>query len=120
MVYLLTFVSIDIGHCALLFFKLFWHRKLELCSQCFREVYISYKQCSLASYVQQAAFFEGERVLKSTPRTITICCEAAAKLTELNAKIDMVLQAVGELDVVKQQGKGLEEARKEILAMKSL
>ena len=54
------------------------------------------------------------------PRKITSCCEAAAKLTELNAKLDKVLQAVSELDVVKQQCKELEEGRKEILAMKSL
>jgi len=54
------------------------------------------------------------------PRKITSCCEAAAKLTELNAKLDKVLQAVSELDVVKQQCKELEEGRKEILAMNSL
>lgn len=54
------------------------------------------------------------------PRKITSCCEAAAKLTELNAKLGKVLQAVSELDVVKQQCKELEEGRKEILAMKSL
>ena len=36
----------------------------------------------------------------------------------LNYIIDKALQAVSELDVVKQQGKEIEEARKEILAMK--
>ena len=54
------------------------------------------------------------------PRKITSCCEAAAKLTELNANLDKVLKAVSELDVVKQQYKEVEEARKEILAMKSV
>lgn len=31
------------------------------------------------------------------------CCEASAKLAELNVKIDKVLQAVSELDDIKQQ-----------------
>ena len=77
---------------------------------------------SQANKLQRESGWQKDEDLREDIARGSYWCEAKPKLTELNAKLDKVLQAAfSELDVVKQQCKELEKReRKYLQTLKTL